>query len=170
MESLKASLGGKGLSVTLPSSYWYMQHFDISHLEKHVDWFNVSIIRVFREQTDTNPTQIMLYDLHGAWDLTGKWTGPYINSHTNMTEINQALDLLWRNDIDPDKVVYGMAFYGRSFTLTNPSCSSPGCTFASGGNAGECSGTVGVLLNPEIKDIISKNSLKPKLYVSCYPQ
>jgi hypothetical protein len=20
----------------------------------------------------------MLYDLHGAWDLTGKWTGPYV--------------------------------------------------------------------------------------------
>jgi chitinase len=110
--------------------------------------------------------QIMLYDLHGAWDLTGKWTGPYVNSHTNMTEINQALDLLWRNDIDPDKVVYGMAFYGRSFTLNNPSCSSPGCTIASGGDAGQCSGTVGVLLNPEIQNIISKNNLKPKLYVS----
>jgi chitinase len=118
--------------------------------------------------TDTDTLQIMLYDLHGAWDLTGKFTGPFINSHTNMTEINEALDLLWRNDIDPDKVVYGMAFYGRSFTLANPTCSSPKCTFASGGNAGECSGTVGVLLNPEIKEIISKNSLKPKLYVSCY--
>ena len=43
METLKASLGGKGLSVTLPSSYWYLQHFDIVHLEKHVDWFNVSL-------------------------------------------------------------------------------------------------------------------------------
>ena len=108
----------------------------------------------------------MLYDLHGAWDLTGKWTGPYINSHTNMTEINNALDLLWRNDIKPEKVVYGMAFYGRSFTLSNPSCSGPGCSFVSGGNAGECSKTVGVLLNPEIKKIISDNNLKPKLYVS----
>jgi chitinase len=48
MESLKASLGGKGLSVTLPSSYWYMQHFDIAHLQKHIDWFNVSIFRVFK--------------------------------------------------------------------------------------------------------------------------
>jgi chitinase len=48
MESLKASLGNKGLSVTLPSSYWYMKHFDITHLQKHVDWFNVSIPRFGR--------------------------------------------------------------------------------------------------------------------------
>jgi chitinase len=50
MESLKASLGGKGLSVTLPSSYWYMQHFDITHLEKHVDWFNVSFLQCLKER------------------------------------------------------------------------------------------------------------------------
>jgi chitinase len=42
MDSLKTSLGNKGLSLTLPASYWYLQHFDITHLEKHVDWFNVS--------------------------------------------------------------------------------------------------------------------------------
>lgn len=42
MEDLKTSLGGKGLSITLPSSYWYIKHFDIVHLEKHVHWFNVS--------------------------------------------------------------------------------------------------------------------------------
>lgn len=108
----------------------------------------------------------MLYDLHGAWDLTNQWTGPFVNSHTNLTEINNALDLLWRNKINADKVVYGMAFYGRSFTLTNPACSEPGCTFASGGNAGECSSTVGVLLNPEIEKIITENNLTPKLHVS----
>jgi chitinase len=31
----------KGISITLPSSYWYMQGFDIVNLEPHVDWFNV---------------------------------------------------------------------------------------------------------------------------------
>lgn len=110
----------------------------------------------------------MLYDLHRAWDVTNEHTDPYLNAHTNMTEINGALDLLGRNDISPEKVVYGMAFYGRSFTLDNPSCSSPGCSIASGGNAGRCSNTVGVLLNPEIEEIIGKNKLKPKLYVSEY--
>lgn len=42
MKQLKAAIGTKGLSVTLPSSYWYLQHFDIASLEEHIDWFNVS--------------------------------------------------------------------------------------------------------------------------------
>ena len=147
IKNLRGKLGKKGLSITIPSSFWYLQHFDIVSLEQYVDWFNV-----------------MLYDLHGAWDLLGKWTGPYINSHTNLTEIQDSLDLIWRNKIKPDKVTFGMAFYGRSFTLTNPLCSEPQCTFASGGNPGECSGTTGVLLNPEIQNIIKANNLTPKLY------
>lgn len=38
---LNASGKRYGTSLTLPSSYWYMQHFDIVGLEPHVDWFNV---------------------------------------------------------------------------------------------------------------------------------
>ncbi|KAL0940480.1 glycosylhydrolase family 18-9 [Colletotrichum truncatum] len=137
----------KAVSLTLPSSFWYLQHFDIKNLEKHVDWFN-----------------IMSYDIHGSWDIDNKWTGPYANSHTNMTEIQDALDLLWRNDIKPEKVTFGMSFYSRSFTLQNAGCNTPGCVVSSGGNAGECSGTTGVLLHPEIADIVSKQKLTPTLH------
>lgn len=38
---LNASGKDFGLSITLPSSYWYLQHFDIIALEPHVDWFNM---------------------------------------------------------------------------------------------------------------------------------
>lgn len=42
MESLHADLGGNyGLSITIPSSYWYMQNFDIVNLEKHVDFVSL---------------------------------------------------------------------------------------------------------------------------------
>ncbi|KFA70057.1 hypothetical protein S40285_09374 [Stachybotrys chlorohalonatus IBT 40285] len=137
----------KGISLTLPSSYWYLQHFDIKNLERSVDWFN-----------------IMSYDIHGSWDIDNEFTGPWLNSHTNLTEIQMALDLLWRNDIDPDKVVMGMSFYSRSFTLASPQCTQPGCRVVSGGNAGRCSGTTGVLLHPEIQDIIREHDLTPTLY------
>jgi len=30
-----------GLSITLPSSFWYLQNFDIVALEPLVDWFNM---------------------------------------------------------------------------------------------------------------------------------
>lgn len=31
----------KGLSITLPASYWYLRGFDIVNIEPYVDWFNV---------------------------------------------------------------------------------------------------------------------------------
>ncbi|KAI7758870.1 hypothetical protein LZL87_014217 [Fusarium oxysporum] len=79
MEKLKKTLNrrDKGLTITLPASYWYLRYFDIKRLEKTVDFFN-----------------IMSYDLHGAWDQKANWTEPYLNAHTNLTEINLALDLL----------------------------------------------------------------------------
>jgi chitinase len=133
-------------SMAIPASYWYLRHFDIKALEAEVDWFN-----------------LMSYDMHGAWDIDNEWTGPWANSHTNMTEIQLALDLLWRNDINPSKVTMGMAFYSRSFTLTDPSCNKLGCRVSSGGNAGKCSDTVGVLLHPEIAEIVAEKKLAPVL-------
>lgn len=125
-----------GLSITLPLSFWYLRHFDIIKLQDIVDFFN-----------------IMAYDVHGTWDQNNKWVGPYLNSHTNLTEITDMLDLLWRNGIKSDKVTLGTAFYGRSFTATNPACTAPGCAYSSGGTKQTCSHEVGVVLNSEIVDI-----------------
>ncbi len=48
--AVASSSGGRsGVTITVPVSYWYLQHFDIVSLEPWVDWFNV-----------------MSYDLHGA--------------------------------------------------------------------------------------------------------
>lgn len=51
LKELKAAAGKLGVTVTLPSSYWYLKGFDIVNMEPHVDWFN-----------------IMSYDIHGIWD------------------------------------------------------------------------------------------------------
>lgn len=136
----------RGNSMVLPTSYRYLQHFNIKALESQVDWFN-----------------IMSYDEHGSWDIANEWIGPWANSHTNMTDIQLALDLLWRNEIDPSKVTMGMAFYSRSFTLTDPACSALGCRVSSGGNPGKYSNMVGVLLHAEIQEIIAEKKLTPVL-------
>lgn len=39
------------VTFTAPTSYWYLRHFDITAMTKHVDWIN-----------------LMAYDLHGVWD------------------------------------------------------------------------------------------------------
>jgi GH18 family chitinase len=38
---LKSTGGRSGVSITLPASYWYLQHFDIVKLQVSVDFFNI---------------------------------------------------------------------------------------------------------------------------------
>lgn len=83
----------------------------------------------------------MSYDIHGTWDGKSKWTESVVNPHTNLTgklqyypsawiqinyecllDISEGLDLLWRNDVDPAKVLLGLGFYGHSFKLNDTSC------------------------------------------------
>ncbi|THW73572.1 glycoside hydrolase [Aureobasidium pullulans] len=147
VKDMRTAFGTKyGITVTLPTSYWYLQHFDLTNMQASVDWFNV-----------------MSYDLHGVWDAESKNIGPYIAPHTNLTEIDLGLDLLWRAGIKPAKVVLGQGWYGRSFTLTDPTCKTPNgkCQFSGGADAGKCSNAAGILDLQEIKDIISDNNLTP---------
>ncbi len=95
--------------------------------------------------------------------MISRFTQAIVQAHTNLTEIDSALDLLWRNNIEPSKVNLGLGFYGRSFTLKDPSCKEPGCPFSDGGNPGECTDTSGILSYDEIKKIIRKQGLTPVL-------
>lgn len=122
--------------------YWYLQHFDVAGMEPFVDWFNV-----------------MTYDIHGVWDSSNRFTGPYVRPHTNLTEIDEGLSLLWRAGVSAANVVLGLGFYGRSFTLSDPSCTAPWCGFTQGGKAGECSAASGILTAAEISRIIEDKGL-----------
>jgi chitinase len=109
------------VSFTAPTSYWYLRHFDLTNMMQYVDY-----------------TNLMAYDLHGTWDSTDP-IGSVVLAHTNLTEIDQALDLFWRNSVDPAKINLGLGFYGRSFQLADSSCWQPGCPFKAGGTAGTVS-------------------------------
>lgn len=90
----------------------------------------------------------------GVWDSTVQSIGPYAYAHTNLTEIQLGLELLWRNNVNPGRVNMGLGFYGRSFTMKDPSCMHAGCEFTDGAEGGECTGTPGVLSAAEIVKII----------------
>ncbi|KAK8103189.1 glycoside hydrolase family 18 protein [Apiospora sp. TS-2023a] len=124
-----------GISITVPTSYWYLRWFDLPRLAKNVDYFN-----------------LMAYDLHGVWDSTDP-IGPYVYAHTNLTEIDTALNLFWRAPIAPSRIILGLAFYGRSFTLKDPSCTTPGCEFSEAGAQGRCTRTAGILSYREIMQL-----------------
>jgi chitinase len=41
----------KGVSITLPASYWYLRGFDIVNLEKYVDFFNIMTYDIRKHNT-----------------------------------------------------------------------------------------------------------------------
>lgn len=148
MKTLRSTFDGSprplGLTFTIPSSYWYLRWFDLPGLLKYADW-----------------TNLMSYDLHGTWDRNNP-IGAIAQAHTNLTEIKIATQLLWRVGVQPAQVALGYGFYGRSFELADPACSTPGCAFSSGARPGPCSDTSGVLMYYEIQAILDQvPNLKP---------
>ncbi|KAL2753128.1 glycoside hydrolase family 18 protein, partial [Sodiomyces alcalophilus JCM 7366] len=136
----------KEITVAIPASNWYLRHFDVEAMASYIDWFN-----------------IMSYDIHGTWDGDSEWSQPVVQPHTNLSEIDEGLDLLWRNNIKPSQVVLGLGFYGRAFTLKDPSCTEPMCPFEGGADAGYCMDTSGVLSNAEIRRVLDRTGVTPIL-------
>ncbi|KAF2130126.1 glycoside hydrolase family 18 protein, partial [Dothidotthia symphoricarpi CBS 119687] len=143
LKTLRSSFDKSGreleISFTAPSSFWYLRWFDLPGMMKYADWVN-----------------LMSYDLHGIWDSSNP-IGSVVQAHTNLTEIKLAVELFWRVHIPPSKIALGFGFYGRSFTLADPSCTEPGCLFSGGAKKGVCTGTSGYLAYYEIQDILNKN-------------
>lgn len=61
-------------------------------------------------------------------------------------------------DIPPEKIVMGFGFYGRAFTLADPSCSKPVCPFSGASKAGPCTQTGRMLGYYEIMDALNSDS------------
>ncbi|KAG7293513.1 hypothetical protein NEMBOFW57_003565 [Staphylotrichum longicolle] len=72
----------------------------------------------------------MSFDLHGNWDTPTKSNPPRLFAHNNLTEMDSALNLLWKNGIPPEKVSMALSFSGRGFTATRPSLPRPGANAA----------------------------------------
>ncbi|KAH9402432.1 hypothetical protein TYRP_015957 [Tyrophagus putrescentiae] len=99
---------------------------------------------------------------HGVWDKGIKSLGPYVKSHTNITEIKEGIALFLRDGVPPEKLVLGLGLYGRAFTLKNPACTAIGCEFSGPSKAGECTEAEGTLAWFEIADIAAKKNVSPK--------
>ncbi|KAL6910196.1 glycosyl hydrolases family 18 domain-containing protein [Trichoderma evansii] len=142
LKELRAAITSSGhnytVTFTAPTSYWHLRHFDIKNMASYVDWIN-----------------LMSYDLHGIWDSANP-IGSHVLAHTNLTEIDLALDLFWRAEIEPSSIVLGLAFYGRTFNLKSSSCWKPGCPFGGPGDAGPCTNTAGILSYREIQAILDQ--------------
>lgn len=66
--------------------------------------------------------------------------------------------------MDPAKINLGLAYYGRTYKLADPSCNTMNqCGFTGPGAAGECTAFEGVLSNREIRSMIEEGGYKPYL-------
>lgn len=147
---LKHLLPDKSVSFAAPAGYWYLKGFPINKIAKVVDY-----------------VVYMTYDLHGQWDYNSKWSssgcpaGNCLRSHVNLTETYNSLSMVTKAGVPTNKIVVGVASYGRSFEMTTPGCTGEMCTFTgpvSGATPGRCTRTSGYLSNSEIREIIKNNS------------
>ncbi|SPQ21569.1 e2cb8c7a-6b71-4cba-a482-675fd0a9b2df [Thermothielavioides terrestris] len=150
---LKNLLPGKSVSIAAPASYWYLKAFPIAQMSKFLDYI------VF-----------MTYDLHGQWDAGGSWSqdgclqGNCLRSHVNLTETINALS------VPSNKVVVGVASYGRSFAMADAGCYTQDCfylgdRFNSMALPGPCTATAGYISNAEIKSILNNATRVNVAYV-----
>ncbi|KAI4252897.1 MAG: hypothetical protein LQ352_004017 [Teloschistes flavicans] len=147
VKEMKDAFGGQyGLSVTLAPDYWYLRGFDAKAMEPYVDMFG-----------------FMAYDLHGFWDADLKTLGAKVRGQTDVREIFNDTLPLWFDNLDPSKINFGLAYYGRGYTLAHPSCNQLLCPFIGPSSPGPCSHYGGVLSLAEIKEIIRLKNLQPQL-------
>ncbi|EEA26398.1 hypothetical protein TMatcc_005334 [Talaromyces marneffei ATCC 18224] len=158
--ALKVALGDKmSVSIAAPASYWYLKQFPIRQMSQVVDYI-----------------VYMTYDLHGQWDYGNKFSqegcpnGNCLRSHVNFTETGYTLAMLTKAGVSSNKIIVGISSYGRSFGMTDPSCTGPDCTFqgqvvnGTGGGStadfGRCTATRGYISNAEIDELVANGVAK----------
>lgn len=115
----------------------------------------------------------MTYDLHGQWDYGNKWSSPgcpsgnCLRSHINETETKDALSMITKAGAPSNKVVVGVASYGRSFKMAQAGCDSENCKFTgsprvSNAAHGRCTDTGGYISNAEIDEILQTGRVNKK--------
>lgn len=103
----------------------------------------------------------MAYDLHGPWEAAT--LGANVRSQSSIMDSSTDLLPLWFDSLPPAKVNLGIPYYGRGFTLQNPSCTAVGCPYVGASNPGPCTNSAGVLSLREIELIIQQQNLVPQL-------
>jgi chitinase len=92
-----------------------------------------------------------------------------VRGQADIREIANDTLPLWFAELDPSKINFGLALYGRGYTVTDASCNALGCPFKGPSKPGVCTRSEGVMGLSEIEDLIEKKGLTPKyVYKTCH--
>jgi chitinase len=124
------------LTIASPAEASILTGYELDKIHLSLDWIN-----------------IMAYDMAGEWDgVTG--------FHTKMQGITDGVDYYLSFGIPPEKLVLGLATYGRSFTLKSSTNHGVGAAISGVGNALTCTGEAGFVAYYEIKQMIASGAVE----------
>ncbi|KAL2069976.1 hypothetical protein VTL71DRAFT_14656 [Oculimacula yallundae] len=148
LQEMRAAFGTSyGISMALAPDYWYLRWFDAKAMEPYVDWFG-----------------FMAYDLHGSWDSDVMTLGSIVRGQADIREISNNTMPLWFAGLNPQKLNFGLANYGRGYTLADSSCNSVGCKFVGASKKSRCTASDGVMSLTEINQfLVKEQGITPKL-------
>ncbi|KAH9504026.1 hypothetical protein Btru_067561, partial [Bulinus truncatus] len=118
--------------------------YNVTALDQYVDIVNV-----------------MTYDYHGVWENYVGLNAPLIS--LDGLDVNTTINWYLTNGLRPTKIHMGLAFFGRTWTLTNSAVTLPGSSAIGGGTAGSYTRTVGILSYYEICDLLRNKGYTSKL-------
>lgn len=136
---LTAAVGASATTINLS--------YDVPELVKYLHWFNV-----------------MTYDMHGPWEHHTGINAPLYASSKDNTPQEKELNVdacikAWINaGVPPEKLVMGLGFYGKSFTLSNSHNHGLHAPIVSPGPAGPITAEPGMYAYYEV--IINLSRLK----------
>ncbi|KAH8372865.1 hypothetical protein KR009_007002 [Drosophila setifemur] len=114
---------------------------------------------------------VMAYDLHGPWDETLGFNAPLYPADSDASDITgrqqqlnvDAIVKYWLQSGAPaEKLVLGVPFYGRSFTLAIDEGHEPGSPHIGKGNAGKYSREPGVMGYNELCELMQQEKWTKK--------
>ncbi|PVD37548.1 hypothetical protein C0Q70_00142 [Pomacea canaliculata] len=115
--------------------------YDIPEISEHLDFIS-----------------LMTYDFHGSWEkVTGHHSPLYSTDTLNM---DWAARYWVEKGAPRDKLVIGVSFYGRSFTLKNPSEHQVGAVSVRPGQPGLFTKSAGLLSYFEICDLLQNGATR----------
>jgi hypothetical protein len=91
-----------------------------------------------------------------------KTLGKIVRGQADIQEIEKNTAPLWFDGLDPRKINFGLAMYGRGYTLADTECNTLGCSFIGPSDPGECTGSPGVMSLSEIKRTALRKGIKPR--------
>lgn len=164
VQEMRAAFGTQyGISLTLAPDPGAVNGFDAISMQPYVG--HICLLFYILERTNRAKVDFfgfMSYDLHGSWDVNNA-AGTIVRGQTDAREIRNDSLALWFDGLNPAKINFGLAYYGRGYTLGSSSCAYMGCAFTGPSKAAPCTNQAGVMSLVEIQTLIQQKNLVPEL-------